>query len=159
MSKLPPKQKDPGSFVIPCSINDKYVGRALYDLVSSVNMMQKSIYLKLGLGKARPTTVILQLADRSHVRLDDRFEDVIVKVEKFVFPVDFLILECEADENAPIILRCLFLATKIILIDCEKGEFMMRVADQSVTINVSNTLKYVDDSEECHYIKDKFFPY
>ncbi|XP_039010538.1 uncharacterized protein LOC120139359 [Hibiscus syriacus] len=75
MSKLLPKQKDPESFVIPCSIGDNYVGRALSDLVSSINMMPKSIFLKLGMGNAQPTTVILQLADRSHVRPEGRIED------------------------------------------------------------------------------------
>ena len=66
--------------------------------------MPKSIFLKLGIGMARPTSVILQLADHSHVRMEGRIEDVIVKVDKFMFPMDFLILDCEVDTNAPIIL-------------------------------------------------------
>ncbi|KAE8719115.1 putative glutathione S-transferase [Hibiscus syriacus] len=120
LSKLPPKRNDPGSFIIPCSIGANFFGKALCDLGSSVNLMPKSIFLKLGIGDARPTSVILQLADKSHVKPEGRVEDVIVRVDKFVFPVDFLILDCEVDAKAPIILGRPFLATGRILIDCEK---------------------------------------
>ncbi|XP_039039602.1 uncharacterized protein LOC120177572 [Hibiscus syriacus] len=144
------KQRDPGSFVILCSIGDNNVGRALCDLGSSLNMMPQSIFIMLGMGNARPTTMILQLSERSQIRPEGRIEDIIVKVDKFVFLVEFLILNCEADDNAPVILGHLFLATKCILIDFDKGEFTMRVANQRVTINVFKTLKYIDDSEECH---------
>ncbi|XP_039062926.1 uncharacterized protein LOC120207551 [Hibiscus syriacus] len=130
MSKLPSKKKDPSIFVIPCSISDRF-GRVFCDLGSHVNLMHKSIFLKLGMSNAQPTTVILQLADRSHVRPEGRIEDVIVKVDKFVFPDDFLILDFEADKNGSIILGRPFLVTGRILIDCENGEFTMRVADQS----------------------------
>ncbi|KAK8593410.1 hypothetical protein V6N12_045492 [Hibiscus sabdariffa] len=101
---IPPKRNDPGSFIIPCSIGDNYVGKALCDLGSSVNLMPKSVFMKLGMGIARPTTVILQLADRSHVRPEGKVEDLLVKVGKFVFLADFLILDCEEDHKAPIIL-------------------------------------------------------
>ncbi|KAE8726680.1 hypothetical protein F3Y22_tig00006570pilonHSYRG00206 [Hibiscus syriacus] len=56
-SKLPPKRHDPCSFIIPCLIGDKFVGNALCDLGSSVNLMPKSIFIKLGIGNARPTSV------------------------------------------------------------------------------------------------------
>ncbi|KAE8670896.1 Detected protein of unknown function [Hibiscus syriacus] len=89
---------------------------------------------------ARPTSIILQLTNGSHVKPERRIEDVIVRVDKFVFPVDFLILDCEVDAKAPIILGRPFLATGRILINCEKGELTMRVADQCVTVNVFRTL-------------------
>ncbi|XP_024028414.1 uncharacterized protein LOC112093694 [Morus notabilis] len=67
-NKLPPKLKDPGSFTIPCSIGNQYFGRALCDLGASINLMPMSIFKKLGIGEARPTTVSLQLADRAEIR-------------------------------------------------------------------------------------------
>ncbi|KAK8704997.1 hypothetical protein V6N13_048608 [Hibiscus sabdariffa] len=137
---LPMKKKDPCSFIIPCSIGDKFMGNALCDLESSVNLIPNAVFKKIGIGIERPTTVILQLADRSHVRPEGKVEDVIVKMGKFVFPVDFLILDCEVDDKALIILGRPFLATGRILIDCKKGDFTMRVADQTMTINVFNTL-------------------
>ncbi|KAK8976454.1 hypothetical protein V6N11_013868 [Hibiscus sabdariffa] len=105
------------------------------------------------MGVARLTTIILQLADRSHVRLEGKVEDLLVKVGKFVFPADFLILDCEADHKAPIILGRPFLATGRIL-DCEKGGFTMRVGDQTMTINVYDTILYMDNGEECHSLQD-----
>ncbi|KAK9045938.1 hypothetical protein V6N11_051841 [Hibiscus sabdariffa] len=110
LGDIPPKRNDPGSFIIPFSIGDNYVGKALCDLGSSVNLMPKSVFIKLGMVIARPTIVILQLADRSHVRLEGMVEDLLIKVGKFVFPTDFLILDCEADHKAPIIMGRPFLA-------------------------------------------------
>ncbi|KAK8619632.1 hypothetical protein V6N13_135914 [Hibiscus sabdariffa] len=130
LGDIPAKRNDLGSFIIPCSIGDNYVGKALCDLGSSVNLMPKSVFMKLGMGIARPTTVILQLADL------------------------FLILDCEEDHKAPIILGRPFLATRRIIIDCEKGGFTMRVGDQTMTINVYNTIRYMDNDEECHSLQD-----
>ncbi|XP_039040770.1 uncharacterized protein LOC120179159 [Hibiscus syriacus] len=144
--------QDHGNFIIPCSIGENYVGKALYDLVSSVNLMPKSSFVKLGIRNARPTSVILQLADRSHVHPEGQVEDVIVKVDNFLFPIDFLILDCEVDATTPIILGRPFLATERILIDYKKGELTMRVANQYVIVNVFHTLKYMDEYEECQNI-------
>ncbi|KAL4282171.1 hypothetical protein GQ457_03G018410 [Hibiscus cannabinus] len=154
-TEIPIKKKDPDSFIIPCSIGNNFMGNALCDLGSSVNLMPKAVFKKLGIGIERPTTVILQLADRSHVRPEGKVEDVIVNVGKFVFPVDFLILDCEVDDKAPIILGRLFLATGRILIGCEKGDFTIRVADQTMTINVFNTLQQMGDQGDCYHLHEE----
>ncbi|KAJ9536230.1 hypothetical protein OSB04_un000596 [Centaurea solstitialis] len=146
--KIPQKLKDPGSFTIPCSIGGKEVGHALCDLGASINLMPLSIFKKLGFGEARPTTVTLQLADRSIAYPKGKIEDVLVKVDKFIFPADFVILDYEADRETPIILGRPFLATGRTLIDVQKGELTMRVHDQEVTFNVFKSLKYVD-TEHC----------
>ncbi|XP_062075671.1 uncharacterized protein LOC133779773 [Humulus lupulus] len=121
-SKIPPKLKDPGSFTIPCSIGGRDVGRALCDLGASINLMPMSIFKKLGIGEARPATVTLQLADRSMAHPEGKIEDVLVQVDKFIFPADFIILDYEADRDVPIIL---------------------------VTLNVFNAMKFPDEVEEC----------
>ncbi|XP_061981416.1 uncharacterized protein LOC133701499 [Populus nigra] len=97
--KLPPKLKDPGSFTIPCSIENSIFEKALCDLGASINLMPLSIFKKLGLGEAKPTTVILQLADRSLKHPRGIIEDVLVKVGKFIFPADFIILDMEEDND------------------------------------------------------------
>ena len=79
--------------------------------------MPWSIFKKLKLGKARPTTITLQLADQSLTRPCGIIEDVLVKVDKFIFPADFIILDMEEDKEVPIILGRLFLATGRALID------------------------------------------
>ncbi|XP_062075111.1 uncharacterized protein LOC133779133 [Humulus lupulus] len=148
-SKIPPKLKDPGSFTIPCSIGGRDVGRALYDLWANINLMPMSIFKKLGIGEARPTTVTLQLSDCSMAHPEGKIEDVLVQVNKFIFPADFIILDYEADRDVPIILGRPFLATERTLIDVQKGELTMRVNDQQVTFNVFNAMKFPDEVEEC----------
>ncbi|KAI3701848.1 hypothetical protein L6452_27240 [Arctium lappa] len=102
--KIPPKLKDPGSFTIPCSIGGQEVGHALCDLGASINLMPLSVFKKLGIGEVRPTTVTLQLADKSLAYPKGKIEDILVKVDKFIFPDDFLVLDYEADKDVPIIL-------------------------------------------------------
>ncbi|KAA3487525.1 Retrovirus-related Pol polyprotein from transposon 17.6 [Gossypium australe] len=77
MNKLPPKLKDSGSFTIPCSIGNHYVGKALCDLGVSIGLMPMSVFRKLGIRKARTTTVMLQLADRSYAHPKGKIEDVL----------------------------------------------------------------------------------
>ncbi|XP_039143276.1 uncharacterized protein LOC120280481 [Dioscorea cayenensis subsp. rotundata] len=125
--KLPPKLKGPGSFTIPCSIGNVVFERALCDLGASINLMPLSIFKKLNLGEARPTTVTLQLADRSLKHPRGVIEDVLVKIDKFIFPADFIILDIEEDKDIPIILGRPFLATGRAIIDVQKGELRLRV--------------------------------
>ncbi|XP_022147177.1 uncharacterized protein LOC111016189 [Momordica charantia] len=77
-SPLPIQCKDPGSFTIPCPIGGKNLGRALCDLGDSINLMPLSVFKELGIGEARPTTVTLQLADRSIKKPEGKIEDVLV---------------------------------------------------------------------------------
>ena len=103
-NKLPPKLKDPGSFTIPCAVGNVVFERALCDLGASINLIPWSIFKKLKLGEARPTTVTLKLADQSLIHPRGIIEDVSVIVDKFIFPVDFIILDMQEDKEVPIIL-------------------------------------------------------
>jgi hypothetical protein len=147
--KLPPKLKDPGSFTIPCTIGTKFFSKCLCDLGASINLMPLSVYQQLGLKEAVPTNVTLQLADRSLTYPKGIVEDVLVKVDKFIFPADFIVLDFEEDSNIPIILGRPFLATGRTLIDVQKGELTMRVQDQEVTFNVFKAMKFPREGEEC----------
>ena len=89
--------------------------------------MSLSIFRRLGLGEASPTTVTLQLADRSLKHLKGVIEDVLVKVDKFIFPTYFLILDMEEDKEITIILGRPFLATGKVMIDLQRGELKLRV--------------------------------
>ena len=96
--KLPLELKDPGSFTIPCAIGDAVFEKALCDLGANINFMSMSIFEKLNLGKARPTTITLQLVDRSLTHPHGIIKDVLVKVDKFIFPAYFIILDIEEDK-------------------------------------------------------------
>ncbi|XP_022889199.1 uncharacterized protein LOC111404654 [Olea europaea var. sylvestris] len=91
------KKKDPGSFTIPCTIGSSSFDKALCDLGASINLMPLSVFKKLGLGKVKLTIVTLQLANRSLTYPQGIIEDVIVKVNKFIFPANFVVLDMEED--------------------------------------------------------------
>nr|KYP56300.1 hypothetical protein KK1_002537 [Cajanus cajan] len=86
---LPQKSRDPGSFTLPVSIGNLSVGKALLDLGASINLMPLSMLKKIGEVEVRPTRMTLQLADRSIKIPHGIVEDMIVKVDKFVFGYDF----------------------------------------------------------------------
>jgi hypothetical protein len=93
--KLPIMYKDPGCPTISCMIGVSQINRALLDLGAGVNLLPYSVYLQLGLRELKPTTVTLQLADRSMKRPKGIIEDVLIKVDKFYFPMDFIVIDTE----------------------------------------------------------------
>ena len=128
--KLPPKLKDPSSFTIPCAIGNVVFERSLCDLGASINLMSWSIFKKLKLGEARPMKVTLQLAYRSLTHPHGIIEDVLVKVDKFIFPVALIILDMQEDKEVPIILGRPFLSTGRAMIDVKKREPELRVQEE-----------------------------
>ncbi|KAL5575038.1 hypothetical protein UlMin_016737 [Ulmus minor] len=150
--KLPQKLKDPGSFTIPCTIGDFEFDKVLCDLGASINLMPLSIFRKLGLGEVKPTTVTLQLADRSIKHPRGIIEDVLVKVDKFIFPADFIVLDMEEDREVPLILGRPFLATGRTLIDVHQGKLILRVQDEQVTFNVFEAMKFPSNVSSCFEI-------
>ncbi|KAL4290663.1 hypothetical protein GQ457_14G026970 [Hibiscus cannabinus] len=131
-NKVPAKKKDPDSFTVECLIGHNYPTKALCDPGASINLMPKYVFQKLGIGEAKPTTVMLQLADHSYVQPKGKIEDILVQVDKFIFPADFLILDCEADEYAPIILGRPFLSTSRAVIDFDDDEITFKVENNNV---------------------------
>ncbi|XP_062093874.1 uncharacterized protein LOC133799900 [Humulus lupulus] len=140
--KLPQKLRNRSSFTIPCTVGNFHCERALCDLGASINLMPLFIFRRLSLGEARPTTVTLQLSDRSLTYPRGIIEDILVKVGKFVFLADFIVLDMEEDEDVPIILERPFLVTSQALIDVQKGELRLRVQGDDVVFNVFKALKY-----------------
>ncbi|XP_059316144.1 uncharacterized protein LOC132066981 [Lycium ferocissimum] len=116
------KKGDPGAFTIPCSIEHHDFSRALCDNGASINFMPLVIYKQSGLGMPRPTTMRLQMVDRSIKRPVGLVDDVIVRVGDFILSADFVILDCVIDRDIPIILGRPFLATGRALMDSEKNE-------------------------------------
>ncbi|XP_070055428.1 uncharacterized protein [Nicotiana tomentosiformis] len=147
------KLSDPGSFTILCTIDNYAFAKALCDLGASINLMPLTIYKRLGIGRARPTSMLLQIADRTVKRPSSILDDVLVQVGKFVFPADFVILDCRVDEEIPIILGRPFLATGRALIDCEIGELKMRLNDEEITFNVQKSMRRPSEFANCSLIE------
>ncbi|XP_070009350.1 uncharacterized protein [Nicotiana sylvestris] len=136
---------DPGSFTIPCTIGNFVFAKELCDLGASINLMPLVIYKMLGIGRARPTSMLLQLADGTVKCPFGILDDVLIQVGKFVFPADFVILDCKVDEEIPIILGRPFLATGRALIDCETGELKMRLNDEEIIFNSDDEVLTIED--------------
>ena len=91
---------------------------------------------KLNLGELTRTTLSLHIANRSLTYLQGIIEHVLVKVDKFISQVDFVVIDMEEDKKAPLVLGRPFLATKRALIDVENGELSLRVGDNQVKFNL-----------------------
>ena len=121
-SKNPVKYKDPGSPTISVNIGGTCIDKALLDLGASVNLLPYSMYKQLGLGELKPTNITLSLADRSLKIPKGIVEDVLVKVDKFYYPGDFVVLDTEpiasGPNHVPIILGRPFLDTIVGMGSC-----------------------------------------
>ncbi|GKB11778.1 reverse transcriptase domain-containing protein [Tanacetum coccineum] len=140
--KLPEKLGDPGKFLIPCNFLGMDVCHALADLGASINLMPLSIWKKLSLPELTPTRMTLELADPSITRPKGVAEDIFVKVGKFYFPTDFVVVNFEADPRVPLILGRSFLRTSRALIDVYKGELILRDYNEQIIFHVDGTSKH-----------------
>ncbi|XP_075523994.1 uncharacterized protein LOC142556419 [Primulina tabacum] len=110
----------------------------------------KDLGRNFGLGELKPTRLSLQLADISVKYPRGVIEDVLVKVDRFIFPADFVVLDMEEDIEMPLILGRPFLATGKALIDVQEGKLRLRVGEEEITFDVFNALKHTLDSDSCY---------
>ena len=139
-SKYPVKYKDPGSPTISVNIGGNCIDKSLLDLGASVNLMPYSVYKQLGLGELKHTNITLSLADRSVKIPKGIVEDVLVKIDKFYYPVDFVVLDTEpiASEpnHVPIILGRPFMATANAIINCRNGVMQLTFGNMTFELNI-----------------------
>ncbi|GKC75325.1 DNA-directed DNA polymerase [Tanacetum coccineum] len=119
-NSIPQKEKDLGSFILPCFINNVCFDNALVDLGASISVMPLSNYLNLGLGELALSKLTVELVDMTVKYPKGIAENVLVGISKFVFPVDFIILDMPEDIKVPLILGRPFLSTARAKIDVFK---------------------------------------
>ena len=146
--KLSNKLKDPDSFTIPCIIGEHTFSKALCDLRASINLTPLSVFKRLNLGKLTPTSLSLQMADRSMTSPKGIIENVIIKIDKFIFLVDFVVLDKEEDAKIPLILGRPFPTTSRPLIDVESGELTLRVGDDKVCLSIYKNEKLLEKEND-----------
>ncbi|GJU07110.1 DNA-directed DNA polymerase [Tanacetum coccineum] len=155
LNKLPSKEKDPGSFTIPCDIGQLHINNALADLGASISLMPYTMYEKLGLGEPKATRMSLEHADRSIQYPRGIIENVLIKVDKFILPIDFVILDMPEDSRVPIILGRSFLATARTMIDVFNKKITLRVGDDEVIFDIDQSIKRLTtEDDECYGIDD-----
>ncbi|GKD62803.1 putative nucleotidyltransferase, ribonuclease H [Tanacetum coccineum] len=155
LNKLPSKEKDPGSFTIPCDIGQLHIDNALADVGASISLMPYTMYKKLGLGEPKATRMSLELADRSIQYPRGIIKNILIKVDKFVLPIVFVILDMPEDSRVTIILGRPFLATARAMIDIFNKKITLRVGDDEVVFDVDQLIKRpTTEDDECYGIDD-----
>ena len=154
-SKNPVKYKDPGSPTISVNIGGTCIDKSLLDLGASVNLLPYSVYKQLGLGELKPTNITLSLADISVKIPKGIVEDVLVKIDKFYYPLDFVVLDTEPIANepnhVPIILGRPFLATANAIINCRNGVMQLTFGNMTLELNIfhlNNKHKLLEDENQ-----------
>ena len=149
---MPPKYKDPGSPTISIVVGNSKLGHALVDLGASVNLFPYSVYVELGLGELEPTNITLQLADRSVKIPRGIVKNVLVQVDKFYFPMGFVVLDTQPVVNQgaqfPMIFGRPFLATTNAIIHCGGGLMTLSFGNMTVNLNIFNVIKEIGDEED-----------
>ncbi|GJV28435.1 reverse transcriptase domain-containing protein [Tanacetum coccineum] len=160
INKLPLKEKDLGSFTIPCDIGNLHIDNALADLGASISLMSYSMYEKLRLGKPKPIRMSLELADRSIQYPRGIAEHIPIKFDKFILPIDFVILDMREDSKIMIILGRPFLATALRSPRIKKLPAKDDEYDQTDSFLINNLEKCIDqtDSESCEEYTDSKTP-
>nr|GEV08324.1 hypothetical protein [Tanacetum cinerariifolium] len=139
LKKLPEKLGDPGRFLIPCDFSEFDNCLALANLGASINLMHLSILKMLILPTLNGTKMVLELAGRTISKPTGVAENVFMKVGKFYFPADFVVLDFIPNPLVPLILERPFLSTTHAIIDVHEREIILRQDEQSLTIKCSDT--------------------
>ncbi|GJZ34606.1 DNA-directed DNA polymerase [Tanacetum coccineum] len=155
LNKLSSKEKDPGSFTIPYDIGQLHIDNALADLGASISLMPYTMYKKLGLGEPKATRMSLELADRPIQYPRGIIENILIKVDKFILLIYFVILDIPEDSRVPIILGRPFLAIARAMIDVFNKKITLRVGDEEVFFDVDQSIKRpTTEDDECYGIDD-----
>ena len=147
------KYKDPGCPTISINIRGICVEKALLDLGASVNLLPYLMYRQLGLGEIKPTSITLSLADRSIKIPKGTVEDALIQVDKFYYPLDFVVLDTKpvaAGANyVPIILGRPFLATSNAIINWKNGVMQLTFGNITLELNIFHlSKKHMHPEEE-----------
>jgi len=145
------KYKNPGCPIISCFIGEHKIEKALLDLGARMNLLPYSLFQSLNLGELKPTSVTLLLADRFVKVPRGIVEDVLVQVDKFIYLVDFIVLDTqhvEACNSFPVILERSFLTTSNALINCRNGLMKLSFGNMTLEMNIFNICKQPGDDND-----------
>nr|GFA78070.1 reverse transcriptase domain-containing protein [Tanacetum cinerariifolium] len=143
--KLPEKLGDPGRFLILCDFSEFDNFLAIADLGASINLMPLSIWKKLKLPTLNDTKMVLELADKTISKPTGVAENIFVKVGKFYFPANFIVLDFITDPRVPLILGRPFLSTAHAIINVHEREIILRQDQQSLTIQCEEIENFLND--------------
>ncbi|GJZ01353.1 zinc knuckle CX2CX4HX4C containing protein [Tanacetum coccineum] len=140
LNQLPPKEKDPGSFILPCSIGRLDFNNALADLGASINIMPFYMYNCLGIGKLETIQINIELADNSKCISKGIVRNLLIKIDKFILPIYFIELDVLEDFRMPVILGRPLLTTAYAKVDVLKKSISLEVGNKKVIFKMKNDL-------------------
>ncbi|XP_058751963.1 uncharacterized protein LOC131625081 [Vicia villosa] len=156
IQKTPPrKEADPGRVILPITIGGNYISNGLVDLGCSINLIPLSVVKRLGNIEMKHTRITLQLADKSIISPYGVVQDMLVKVDKFLFPVDFVVVDMEEDCDVSLILGRPFMKTTRMMIDIDDGIMKVRVQDKEVIFTLFESTKPPKDEHDNFQIDDE----
>ncbi|GJU23849.1 reverse transcriptase domain-containing protein [Tanacetum coccineum] len=155
-NKIPPKFGDPVSFLIPCKLGNSVEYLALADLGVSINLMLYSLYAALSRTTLKPTRMSIRLANHTYQYPMGVAENMLVQVGKFVFLVDFVILQIEEDDRVPLILGRPFLHTANDIIrhshvnddTCFRMDVIDDITEDELDALLDNSKPFLNTSEK-----------
>ncbi|KAL4581117.1 hypothetical protein LXL04_017326 [Taraxacum kok-saghyz] len=153
--KMPPKCKDPGFFTNPCKIGDDSITHAMLDLGASINVMPSSVYESLKAGPLNKTGVIIQIADKSNVIPRCVLEDVLVQVDKLVFPADFYVIDLNEhvySKSSLVLLGRPFMKTAMTKIDVHAGTLTMEFDGEITNFSINDSKKLPSDETPLYFV-------
>ncbi|GJY56982.1 zinc knuckle CX2CX4HX4C containing protein [Tanacetum coccineum] len=149
--QLAPKELNPGSFTLPCMIG-KFNFYAMADLGASINVMPRSIFKHLHLTNLKKTNMLCEMADMSKKAPLGIVENVLVKIDKFLFPSNFVIIENTLFETT--ILRRPFLATIHAEIDVFAGKISLGINEDRISFEtMRKDHNYTNPSENFFMVR------
>ncbi|XP_075107147.1 uncharacterized protein LOC142180118 [Nicotiana tabacum] len=130
----------------------KFLKEIMSSKSASINLMPLSMFKKLEgeLGVIKSILVSLQLDDQTTIILEGIIDDIVVRVGKFVFPVDFIVVDMEVNKKVPLILERPFLCTDRAILDIYEGQLMLRVGNEIVIFQIKRMIKYPCDEASAH---------
>ncbi|GJU49553.1 DNA-directed DNA polymerase [Tanacetum coccineum] len=151
LNEIPLKEKDPESFTIPCVIGQSGINKALADLRASISLMPYLMFLRLNIGELKPTRMCIELGNKSTQIPKGTAKNVIIKIDRFVFQVDFVVLDMKKDHKIPIILGRPFLATANAMIDVFNKKISFKVRNETITFDLEKSVRFPpSDDDTCH---------
>ncbi|GKF72326.1 zinc knuckle CX2CX4HX4C containing protein [Tanacetum coccineum] len=153
---MPPKEQDPGSFILPCSIGKLDFKNALEDLGASISIMPFSMYKRLGIGKLEPINMLIKMADNTKCTPKGIVENLLIKIDKFIFLVDFVILDMVEDIRMPIILGRPLLATAHAQVEIFRKTISLEFRSEKVIFKMRSSFTAAN-FESVRSIKSKTF--
>ncbi|GJU73930.1 reverse transcriptase domain-containing protein [Tanacetum coccineum] len=141
-NKIPPKLGDPESFLIPCKLANSVEYLALADLDASINLMPYSLYAALSGATLKPTSMSIRLANHTYQYPMGVDENMLVQVGKFVFLVDFVILQMKKDDRVPLILGRPFLHTTDAIIRVKNKGLNLGIGEDRATFHIDKAMQH-----------------